>query len=603
MKKNGKKLLSLLLISATMLLAKTGDISAANNISLMIDGRSVYSDVAPYIKNSRTMVPLRVISENLGAEVNWDPNIRQAIVQMPSTGVNLVFPVNQYIYYKNGNSYNLDAPAEIASGRTMVPFRVIAEAFDRDVQWDSSTRSVIIGSGNSKNNVNNVANNAQNTQKINQVPKNADYKEYTAITGETIKGKFISNSDKFIEIMNEYRVSKGLSPVKHSKEMDEYAKVRCIETAIRLKKGLGLSHSRLDGSPEKFIGQGGENLAAGNTTEDAIFNQWKKSPGHNAHMLHNFSSNAGYGFATFEFEGDYGACSVLPSMYLDLNDMPKYTWDEYENGTVVTRTPGNNKKPSQAQPIQKPEQKQDTNQQKEQQQTENKAWYNELQSEKATSVYNQNVPYGGRMDVCGKDPRIYLRSDGTFDYEVHFRSDTYYNYAQDFFAKYKALSLDEKKRLYRQRDAEARRKAEELKQEEESFKKLEEQRKQEQQKQAETEKLAEQQKQAETQNTPSVSNNSTNSPYNVEENIAWYNELMQNKDNSYIYQKEPSSVGFLVYEGKLRIYLSSDGSLVRSLSSGAYTSEIIDEARSYDALPISQKKAIYNSLEETYKNK
>jgi len=53
-------------------------IGMAEEIQIYLDGRLLESDVPPYIKQNRTMVPLRVISEELGLQVNWDGE-RQAV--------------------------------------------------------------------------------------------------------------------------------------------------------------------------------------------------------------------------------------------------------------------------------------------------------------------------------------------------------------------------------------------------------------------------------------------------------------------------------------------------------------------------------------------
>lgn len=45
--------------------------TAASSIQLKVDGAVIPSEIGPEIKNGRTMVPLRVISENLGAKVDW----------------------------------------------------------------------------------------------------------------------------------------------------------------------------------------------------------------------------------------------------------------------------------------------------------------------------------------------------------------------------------------------------------------------------------------------------------------------------------------------------------------------------------------------------
>jgi hypothetical protein len=45
---------------------------------------------------------------------------------------------------KNGAEINLDVPAKTIGGRTLVPIRVVAESFGATVEWDPTTRTVII---------------------------------------------------------------------------------------------------------------------------------------------------------------------------------------------------------------------------------------------------------------------------------------------------------------------------------------------------------------------------------------------------------------------------------------------------------------------------
>lgn len=61
--------------------ALTGVAMAASAISIFVDGKQVPSDVEPFVKNGRTMVPLRVIAEQLGAQVNWDPSSNSVLIE------------------------------------------------------------------------------------------------------------------------------------------------------------------------------------------------------------------------------------------------------------------------------------------------------------------------------------------------------------------------------------------------------------------------------------------------------------------------------------------------------------------------------------------
>ncbi len=75
-------------IALLMSVLMIGSASAvSNNIKIFINGQEIYSDVAPEIKNNRTMVPIRVISENLGMSVEWDANSRSVIINNKSSQI------------------------------------------------------------------------------------------------------------------------------------------------------------------------------------------------------------------------------------------------------------------------------------------------------------------------------------------------------------------------------------------------------------------------------------------------------------------------------------------------------------------------------------
>ncbi len=112
------------------------------NIKVLMNGEKVDMDTLPYIKNDRTMVPMRAIFEALGAEVTWDNETRTAIGVKDGTQVKIT--IGENVLYKNGEEINLDAPAEITNDRTMVPVRAIGEAFGCKVSWNNDMKTVEI---------------------------------------------------------------------------------------------------------------------------------------------------------------------------------------------------------------------------------------------------------------------------------------------------------------------------------------------------------------------------------------------------------------------------------------------------------------------------
>ena len=153
-------------------------VQASENIKIRVNNEFVYSDVAPFIQNGRTMVPIRVISEKFGYIVNWDDQSKSALIFNPEEGTGLckgaiaiqageyrvlvLNPENvnaSYLLYstgkltadqaipgifENSSIKEIDSPPVIVNGRTFVPLRAIAELFGFNVSWNDANRIVDI---------------------------------------------------------------------------------------------------------------------------------------------------------------------------------------------------------------------------------------------------------------------------------------------------------------------------------------------------------------------------------------------------------------------------------------------------------------------------
>lgn len=139
-----------ILRASILALAIPSLVTANSNIRIWMKGDMVKSDVAPYIYEERTMVPLRVISENLGKEVLWDGANRSVQISDGYGGVlYLTIDKKEIKNFSAGNSntIDLDVAPKIKDDRTFVPLRAIAEAFGEKVDWDKDKRVVVIGDG------------------------------------------------------------------------------------------------------------------------------------------------------------------------------------------------------------------------------------------------------------------------------------------------------------------------------------------------------------------------------------------------------------------------------------------------------------------------
>ncbi|MBL0388192.1 hypothetical protein JJB07_16360 [Tumebacillus sp. ITR2] len=125
---------------AISLLTIPGLASAAPHVTL--NGTAQVYDTDPYQKNGRTLVPMRAIFEALGASIQWDEETKQVTGTKGTTTV--VLQVGSTKATVNGQEVTLNQAAEQTNDRVMVPIRFISEALGADVKWDEATETVRI---------------------------------------------------------------------------------------------------------------------------------------------------------------------------------------------------------------------------------------------------------------------------------------------------------------------------------------------------------------------------------------------------------------------------------------------------------------------------
>ena len=119
-----------------------GSRSLPVDIMVVVNKKILTFDQAPVIVNDRTLVPLRAIFEALGANVNWNADTRTVTATRDNDTLSLVIDTN--VINKNGVAIEIDVPAQIIGDRTMVPVRAISESLGAYVDWNANTRTVII---------------------------------------------------------------------------------------------------------------------------------------------------------------------------------------------------------------------------------------------------------------------------------------------------------------------------------------------------------------------------------------------------------------------------------------------------------------------------
>ena len=145
-----------------------------NDVNYSINGEVKKMDAKPFIKNDRTLVPLRFIVEAIGGEVNWDNDNR--LVTVNSKGKTIELPIDSKTIKIDGKDVNIDQAAIIKGDRTFVPIRFIAENLDMIVNYINDTREIEISSFEDKK--------LENNADLTQVPD-----EKNAATNNSQKGQ------------------------------------------------------------------------------------------------------------------------------------------------------------------------------------------------------------------------------------------------------------------------------------------------------------------------------------------------------------------------------------------------------------------------------
>ncbi|MCA9792472.1 MAG: copper amine oxidase N-terminal domain-containing protein [Candidatus Eremiobacteraeota bacterium] len=115
---------------------------AQSRIETELNGRTLHFDQSPIMQDGRVLVPLRGIFESLGADVLYQP--AQRTIKATGSGNTVELTLGSQRATVNGRSVYLDVPADTIAGRTMVPLRFVSEAMGADVRWLPATRTVAI---------------------------------------------------------------------------------------------------------------------------------------------------------------------------------------------------------------------------------------------------------------------------------------------------------------------------------------------------------------------------------------------------------------------------------------------------------------------------
>ena len=156
-------------------------------VETIITKKNVKFDTPPVIKQGRTLIPVRALTEGFGATVEW--NAEERIVTVSKGDVVIVFNLNDGKVLVNDEETAIDVPAQIMNNRTIVPLRFILERFKLKVEYDSETGIIEIDEEADESNTdddeeNTEAEDEDDTTPLNQDDPTEDEDSDTSIDGE-----------------------------------------------------------------------------------------------------------------------------------------------------------------------------------------------------------------------------------------------------------------------------------------------------------------------------------------------------------------------------------------------------------------------------------
>lgn len=111
-------------------------------ITVYVNGEQLLFDVNPITENDRTLVPMRFIFEALGAAVDWDNDTNTATAVKDDITIQIT--IDDTAMIKNETKVALDVPARLVEDRTLVPIRAVSEGLGAKVDWEEETKRVLI---------------------------------------------------------------------------------------------------------------------------------------------------------------------------------------------------------------------------------------------------------------------------------------------------------------------------------------------------------------------------------------------------------------------------------------------------------------------------
>ena len=122
--------------------------------NVVVNGYNLQSRYAPYVDGNRTFVPIRELTELMGADVQWDQGTKSVRIRLRNQDVKL--KINSSVVYVNNKKMQMDKQStprltqyvrQNGDYKTMVPLRFLSENLGFNVQWNNAARQASVSNG------------------------------------------------------------------------------------------------------------------------------------------------------------------------------------------------------------------------------------------------------------------------------------------------------------------------------------------------------------------------------------------------------------------------------------------------------------------------
>ncbi|WMT42048.1 copper amine oxidase N-terminal domain-containing protein [Paenibacillus sp. D2_2] len=208
------KKMGLFLMSIILVFVMVPGMSSAAKLSLRVElngERILFPDAQPYVdKNNRVQVPVRFVSEALGAKVGWKNKTQEVTIE--HSGTKVILTINKKAYKVNESTKLMDTAALTKSNRTFVPLRFVSEALGAKVKWDSANYTVEITTGDGAT----AASSGDDNDPTNPASNSFDYEAFRA--ARSIEGKTEKKTSEGYSYYEEYESGLIVSDSRYKKE-------------------------------------------------------------------------------------------------------------------------------------------------------------------------------------------------------------------------------------------------------------------------------------------------------------------------------------------------------------------------------------------------